>query len=104
MNPHRMDLFGEGDYEDGEIQRLHAGSPLAVALRREPWLNHSLRSRQQWIRLMHNPNVHFVGTILSPTRRQLQLVVILEFEESPDRRWQAETVITLDRMHRFLEQ
>ena len=98
----RNDAFSAQDYDDGEIYRLIPGSTLDVALRNERWINHSERSRRNWIRLMNNGNIVFVGTIISAPRRQLQLVVILQMDDGSNRRWMTETVITLDEFDRFL--
>ena len=102
MESLRTDPFGSDDYEDGEWYRLIRGSRLDVALRSESWVNHSERSRRNWIRLMNNVNATFVGTIISSSRRQLQLMVVLELTEGPNRKWMAETVVSLNHFDRFL--
>ena len=102
MDPLRVDPFGDGDYDDGEVYRLVPGSILDVALRTEQWPNHSVRSRRNWIRLMDNAHTIFVGTVLSAPRHQLELVVVLELNDAPNRRWMTETVITLNHFERFL--
>ena len=102
MDPYRRDPFSDDDYDDGQWHRLVPGSPLDTAIRNEPWINHSARSRRRWIRLMDNPSTTFVGTILSEPRHQLQLMVLLQTDEVPDRKWMAETIISLYHFRRFL--
>ena len=100
MDPNRS--FGDGDYDDGQIHPLEPGSVLDLAIRREPWLNHSTAFRRRWLRLINGPNIHFVGTIISVPRRQIQLTVILQLNNPPNR-WHCETVISLNDFDRFAE-
>lgn len=102
MNPYRLDQLGDNDYDNGQWHPIIPGSIMDVALRNEPWINHSNRSRRNWINLMDNPEAVFSGTILSIPRQQIALMVVLGIDEPVRRRWMTETVVTLHHFERFI--
>ena len=68
------------DYVDGEIYDLNLPSRaiLREALLNEQWANMSTYSRQHWLGLMFSSTVRFVGTVLSPIRRQVEITIVFE--------------------------
>ena len=95
-------LLGNNEYDDGQIYRLVPGSTLDQAIRNERWLNMTDASRRRWLRLINGPSTTFVGTVLSPQRRQIELsVMIIVDPNRPDNRWCVQTMITLENFDRF---
>ena len=72
--------FVDGDYLDGEIYPLRPNSILWTALTSEPWLNCSPATQNQYLALLLSPH-YFAGTIISGSRRQVELTII-PFQEA----------------------
>ena len=90
-----------GEYEFGEIIRLDPNSALGNALLTETWLNWSNAGQNKWKSIMGLPEIHFVGTILSPMRQQVE-VTIISRQHIPNMGVHAEFCVTLANFHRFL--
>ena len=100
MDPNR--LFGDGDYDDGEIYRLEPGTVLDQAIRNEQWLNYPDETRRKWLRLMNSSSVVFLGTVVSRPRRQIELTIVLELPQAQNRRWTTSVIVELNDFDRFL--
>ena len=93
--------FSDSDFSDGEIYRLVPGSIQWTALTTETWLNCSPDTRDHFVRLLLAPH-YFAGTMLSLTRRQLELTVIPFANESSEPGNIQVISITLNNFHRFI--
>ena len=90
-----------GEYDFGEVVRLNPDSVLGAALISEPWLNWSSGAQRQWKSIMISPEIHFVGTVLSVTRQQVE-VTIISRQHVPNMGLHAEFCVTLANFQRFL--
>ena len=89
------------DFHDGEIHPLIVGSVLWNALTTETWLNCSEATRDQILQAMLVP-CNFVGTIISTSRRQVELTVIIKDPQTKQSLGMHQLCLTLADFHRFL--
>ena len=89
------------EFEDGQIHPLRPGSALWLAITTETWLNCSEMTRQRILQDMLVPT-NFVGTILSASRRQVELTVIMKDPATKQSLGMHQLCITLSDFYRFL--
>ena len=89
------------DFSDGQIHPLIAGSELWLAITTETWLNCSEATRQRILQAMLVPH-NFVGTIISSSRRQVELTVVIKDPETKQSLDMHQLCLTLANFHRFL--
>ena len=93
--------FMDTDYSDGEIYPLRPNSVIWTALASEPWLNCSPATQNHFLALLQSPH-YFAGTIVSASRRQVELTVI-PFQEGSMNPGNVQVIsISLGNFRRFL--
>ena len=92
--------FGDDDYDYGEIKKLVVGTAVWHALHEELWLNCSESTRHEYLVKLNSPN-YFVGTVVSHSRKQVELTVI-PFNAQGDGPGDVDIIaISLDNVARF---
>ena len=65
----------DGDYEDGELNKVMVGTPMWHALFQEKWENFTIDEQRRMVARLRQPT-YYVGTIVSRSRLQIEVTCI----------------------------